>query len=67
MIVRKGIGISIEKMPYRKKPCLCIYEESKNRTTKVASFNSEETAEWFRKMVENRFFEGMIQPKEENA
>lgn len=47
---RNGIGITITHMTYRKKPCLAI--EEKGGIWKVASFNDEETAEWFMKKFE---------------
>lgn len=54
-----GIDILITYMPYRKKPCLAIQE--KGGVWKVASFNDEETAEWFaRKFEEWVGEEGMI-------
>lgn len=49
MLYVKG-DLAIGKMnliPMRKKPCLVVREG--NTITKVASFNSEETAEWFMK------------------
>lgn len=57
MLERNGIGICIDKIPYRKKPCLCVVEG--NRQTKVASFSSEESAEFFREKV-LQFMDGMI-------
>lgn len=51
MLYVKG-DLAIGKMslpPARKKPCLVAREG--NTVTKVASFNSEETAEWFMKKL----------------
>ena len=42
-----GNEISIENMPGRVKPCLMIRPNGENTIYKVASFNSERTAEWF--------------------
>lgn len=42
---KNGIDIVITHFPYRKKPCLAIRE--KGAMWKVASFNDEETVEWF--------------------
>lgn len=33
--------------PYRKKPTISVYDAEKNMETKIASFNSQETFEWF--------------------
>jgi hypothetical protein len=33
--------------PYRKKPTISIYDSDKNCETKIASFNSQDTFEWF--------------------
>ncbi len=33
--------------PYRKKPTMSVYDTEKNCEIKVASFNSQETFEWF--------------------
>ena len=42
----KDIGIGVMDMkPARKKPCLVV--KTGNAVTKVASFNNEETANWF--------------------
>lgn len=57
MLTRNGIGICIDKIPYRKKPCLCVVEG--NVQTMVASFSSEESAEFFREKV-MQFMDGMI-------
>lgn len=65
MLIRNHVGIGITEFPYRKKPCLYIYNEEKNELVKVASFNSDKTAEWFKEKV-LEFFEGMIDVKEEN-
>lgn len=48
----KDIQVGIEHMPYRKKPCLYLYKKDNNCHYKVASFNSEETADWFIKEIE---------------
>lgn len=44
---RHGISITVQHMRYRKKPCLAIRIDDENCLYKVASFNSEETAQWF--------------------
>lgn len=33
--------------PYRKKPTISIYDAKENCETKIASFNSQHTFEWF--------------------
>ena len=33
--------------PYRKKPTISIYDTDTNVETKIASFNSQDTFEWF--------------------
>ena len=47
--------ICILHIPYRKKPCLAVQID--NCITKVASFNSEETADWFIEIIEEMFGE----------
>ena len=42
-----GYKFYIMTIPERKKPCLMIDPPGENCFYKVASFNSEETAEWF--------------------
>ena len=42
------------EMPYRKKPCLAIFEEP-NRYTKVATFNNEESARIFMEYLYEMF------------
>lgn len=39
--------------PYRKKPTISVYDEEKNCETKIASFNNQETFEWFIKLLTN--------------
>ena len=43
----QGYDISIEAIPDRVKPCLMMKPKGENTVYKVASFNSQETAEWF--------------------
>ena len=65
MLIHNGVGVGITEFPYRKKPCLYIYNAEENELVKVASFNSDKTAEWFKeKMLQ--FFEGFIDVKEKN-
>lgn len=35
----------------RKRPTISVYDKEKNIETKIASFNSQETFEWFVKLV----------------
>ena len=37
--------------PYRKKPTISIYDPDKNCETKIASFNSQESFEWFVRLM----------------
>lgn len=57
MLERNGTGICIDKMPYRKKPCLCVVEG--NVQTMVASFSSDKSADFFREKA-MQFMDGMI-------
>ena len=57
-IKRNGIEVCVEHFPYRKKPCLGVYIENENCLYKVASFNSEETADWFLEIMEEFFGKG---------
>ena len=52
---KKGIKIAITHLPSRKKPCLAV--QIGNCITKVASFNSEETSDWFIEILEEMFGE----------
>lgn len=54
-IEKNGVKICVTHFPYRKKPCLGV--EIDNCLYKVASFNSEETADWFIEIVEEMFGE----------
>lgn len=54
-IERNGIRIGVMHFPYRKKPCLYVYIKDENCYYKVASFNSEETADWFIEICEEVF------------
>ena len=47
--------ILITHFPNRKKPCLAV--QIGNCIYKVASFNSEETADWFIEIIEEMFGE----------
>lgn len=53
-----GYEVIVEHIPQRKKPCLMVKPDGENTYYKVASFNSEETADWFlmhmQKMFERR-------------
>ena len=42
-----GISVSVQKWRSHKKPVLCVTDDKENCIYKVASFNSEETAQWF--------------------
>ena len=53
---RNGVTVSVEHMPYRKKPCLAVQID--NTVYKVASFNSEETADWFLEIMDEMFGNG---------
>lgn len=37
--------------PFRKKPTISVYDAESNSETKIASFNSQETFEWFVKTI----------------
>ena len=52
---KRGIRLSVTHLPYRKKPCLAVQID--NCIYKVASFNSEETADWFIEILEEMFGE----------
>ena len=54
-ITHNGIHIGVMHFPHRKKPCLYVYVEDENCYYKVASFNSEETADWFLEICEEVF------------
>ena len=59
-IKHNNITISVQNWkPWKKLPVLVVEINGKNTQYKVASFNSEETAEWFCEVCEE-FFEGLI-------
>lgn len=60
-IEKDGMKICILHMPERKKPCLAVQID--NCIYKVASFNSEETTDWFIEILEEMF--GKIEKVEE--
>ena len=41
------VAVVVEHLPERKKPCLMVKPKGENCYYKVASFNSERTADWF--------------------
>ena len=51
-LTHNGIMVAVEHFPDRKKPVLCVYRVKENWGYKVASFNSEETADWFLELME---------------
>jgi len=50
----KDMAVHIQKWPTHKKPVLAVSFDNENCIYKIASFNSEETAEWFVKNLEER-------------
>lgn len=52
-----GYSVVVEHIPMRKKPCLMVKPKGENAYYKVASFNSEETADWFLTQM-TRMFNG---------
>lgn len=52
-----GYAVTVEHIPERKKPCLMVKPKGDNCYYKVASFNSEQTADWFLTQMQ-RMFEG---------
>ena len=50
-----GYEVIVEHIPQRKKPCLMVKPDGENVYYKVASFNSEETADWFLTQMQNMF------------
>ena len=54
-----GYEVTVEHMPgIRKKPCLMVKMPDENIYYKVASFNSEETADWFLTQMKKMFNRG---------
>ena len=39
--------------PYRKKPTISIYDAKENCEIKIASFNNQDTFEWFVDLINN--------------
>ena len=56
-LMHRNDGIFIEKIPNKKLPALTVHIG--NEVYKVASFNSEVTANWFEEFCEE-FFEGYV-------
>lgn len=53
-----GYSVVVEHVPERKKPCLMVQTPRDSAWYKVASFNSEETADWFLTQM-TRMFTGV--------
>lgn len=58
-----GITVTVEHFPQRKKPVLAV--QIGNASYKVASFNSEETADWFLTQMQT-FFGRSLQAGEQS-
>jgi len=58
-IRHNGISVLVQKWSSHKLPVLAVQIENENCVYKVASFNSEETAQWFCEVMEE-FFEGLV-------
>lgn len=54
-ITLNGYEVTVEHVPQRKKPCLMVKPNDENCFYKVASFNSEETADWFLTQMDKMF------------
>jgi hypothetical protein len=50
-----GCEVIVEHINGRKKPCLLVKPKDENCYYKVASFNSEETADWFLTQMSRMF------------
>ena len=50
-----GYEVVVEHIPQRKKPCLMVKPHGENAYYKVASFNSEGTADWFLTQMQRMF------------
>lgn len=56
-----GYEVTVEHLTgIRKKPCLMVRVPNDNASYKVASFNSEETADWFLAQMK-KMFEAEVQ------
>lgn len=54
-----GYEVTVEHLDgIRKKPCLMVRVPNDNTSYKVASFNSEETADWFLTQMAKMFGKG---------
>lgn len=58
-ISSNGICVFISKYGRRKRPALCVTVENDNQIYKVASFDSDEKAEWFCQIMEE-FIHGWV-------
>ena len=58
-IRHNGVTVSVQKWESHKLPVLAVSFEGENRVYKVASFNSQKTADWFCEIMEE-FFEGLV-------
>ena len=57
-ITLNGYEVIVEHIDGRKKPCLMVKPNNENCYYKVASFNSEDTADWFLTQMQRMFTEG---------
>lgn len=58
-VMHNGISVTVQHLPDRKNPALCVQFDDENRIYKVASFNSEKTARWFSEVMED-FWKGLV-------
>lgn len=59
-VKHNGIIVSVQKWESHKLPVLAVQFENENTIYKVASFNSEKTANWFVEIMDE-FFEGIVE------
>ncbi len=57
-----GVIISIQRWSTHKRPVLCVQMDGENTIYKVASFNSNETTDWFEEVL-LKFFDGLTEEK----
>lgn len=61
-----GYEVTVEHFPERKKPCLAVRIPGDPAMYKVASFNSEETADWFLTQMTRMFSSEKEEPCHES-
>lgn len=59
-IERNGVRVSVQTLPDRKLPHLCVMFPDHGKIYPVATFRDEQTAQWFKEVMMEKFFKGSV-------